>query len=343
MAAQDAPDLRASGRLRPVGAVALLLQRRRRSAATRCRAAPPPSRRRPATRSQRRSAVRPNATIPSQSYFDLTLTARIGDHYNFRLGVNNIFDREPPIIGANGGNTVINACPAWSASATPSRRSTTRWAATSSPASRSTSKTAGHHQLTAGLRARRFLLRRATALESMAGGPDEPEPQAAAPPALRGRGRCGGRAAATRPRRAALLEQATAADPERGETWLKLAAMCRAQGDLAAALAAVSGALRIDPLGFVPLLLKANLLEQMGRAAEAGETYGYALAQAPAPVPPHLEAMVAHAGARHDAHVAARRRAAGRRRRAGADLTRGRAAPARPLPEQRPAPTAALS
>ena len=26
--------------------------------------------------------------------------------------MNNIFDREPPIIGANGGNTMINACPA---------------------------------------------------------------------------------------------------------------------------------------------------------------------------------------------------------------------------------------
>jgi outer membrane receptor protein involved in Fe transport len=57
-------------------------------------------------------AVAPfNDRIPSQSYFDLTLTARIGDHYNFRLGVNNILDREPPIIGANGGNTIINACP----------------------------------------------------------------------------------------------------------------------------------------------------------------------------------------------------------------------------------------
>ncbi len=52
-----------------------------------------------------------NETIPSQSYFDLAFTARIGDHYNFRLGVNNILDRAPPIIGANGGNTVINACP----------------------------------------------------------------------------------------------------------------------------------------------------------------------------------------------------------------------------------------
>jgi len=52
-----------------------------------------------------------NEQIPSQSYFDLTLTARIGDHYNFRLGVNNILDREPPIIGSNGTSTVINACP----------------------------------------------------------------------------------------------------------------------------------------------------------------------------------------------------------------------------------------
>ena len=62
-----------------------------------------------------------------------------------------------------------------------------------------------------------------------------------------------------------------------------------------AALAAVSGALRVDPLGFVPLLLKANLLEQPGRSDEAGEAYGHALAQRPAAVPPHLAAMVAHA------------------------------------------------
>jgi aspartyl/asparaginyl beta-hydroxylase (cupin superfamily) len=101
-----------------------------------------------------------------------------------------------------------------------------------------------------------------------------------------------------------LLARAAAADPGRTEIWLKLAAMCRASGDLAAALEAVTGALRIEPLGFVPLLLKANLLERMGRGAEADEHYGYALAQAPATVPPHLETMVAHARARHEAHVA---------------------------------------
>jgi outer membrane receptor protein involved in Fe transport len=52
------------------------------------------------------SSARPaDLRIPAQNYFDLTLTARIGDHYNFRLGVNNILDRDPPLIGGN-------ACPA---------------------------------------------------------------------------------------------------------------------------------------------------------------------------------------------------------------------------------------
>jgi hypothetical protein len=67
----------------------------------------------------------------------------------------------------------------------------------------------------------------------------------------------------------------------------------------------VAGALRVDPLGFLPLLLKASLLEAMGRSAEAGETYGYALAQAPDAVPRHLAGMVAHARQRNDAWIAA--------------------------------------
>ena len=51
-------------------------------------------------------AIRPgDARIPAQNYFDLTMTARIGDHYSFRLGVNNIFDRDPPVTGSN-------SCPA---------------------------------------------------------------------------------------------------------------------------------------------------------------------------------------------------------------------------------------
>jgi outer membrane receptor protein involved in Fe transport len=36
--------------------------------------------------------------IKQQNYFDLVLTARIGDHYQFRLGANNIFDKIPPTL-----------------------------------------------------------------------------------------------------------------------------------------------------------------------------------------------------------------------------------------------------
>jgi hypothetical protein len=101
-----------------------------------------------------------------------------------------------------------------------------------------------------------------------------------------------------------ILDDLTAAAPDRSETWLKLAAMCRAQGDVAAALAAVDGALRVDPLGFLPLLLKASLLDAAGRPAEAGEAYGHALAQRPEAVPPGLAAAVATAEQRHAAHLA---------------------------------------
>lgn len=115
-----------------------------------------------------------------------------------------------------------------------------------------------------------------------------------------------------------LLEEATAAGAGNGETWLKLASMRRATGDLPAALAAVSGALRIDPLGFLPLLLKGSLLDAIGRREEAGETYGYALAQAPASIPPHLSGVVAQARRRHEEHVAG---SAARLEQASAELT----------------------
>jgi iron complex outermembrane receptor protein len=53
-----------------------------------------------------------NEKIPQINYFDLTGTFRVGDHFNFRLGVNNLLDKDPPIIGANGTSSVINACTA---------------------------------------------------------------------------------------------------------------------------------------------------------------------------------------------------------------------------------------
>jgi outer membrane receptor protein involved in Fe transport len=39
--------------------------------------------------------------LNAQSYFDLTLTARLADRYNFRVGVNNIFDNDPPVASGN--------------------------------------------------------------------------------------------------------------------------------------------------------------------------------------------------------------------------------------------------
>lgn len=37
-----------------------------------------------------------NARLPATSYFDLALTARVGDRYEFRLGANNLLDKDPP-------------------------------------------------------------------------------------------------------------------------------------------------------------------------------------------------------------------------------------------------------
>jgi hypothetical protein len=123
-----------------------------------------------------------------------------------------------------------------------------------------------------------------------------------------------------------MLEEVTAASPERLESWLKLAAMCRAQGDVDAALAAVSGALRIEPLGFLPLLLKASLLDAAGRPSEAGEAYGHALAQRPASAPAGLAGAIATAERLHAAHVAA---TAERLAAAAAPLEAGLAEPAK--------------
>jgi outer membrane receptor protein involved in Fe transport len=46
-----------------------------------------------------------SAKFDAVSYFDLALTAKIGDHYSFRLGANNILDKSPPTTGSQ-------SCPA---------------------------------------------------------------------------------------------------------------------------------------------------------------------------------------------------------------------------------------
>ena len=104
----------------------------------------------------------------------------------------------------------------------------------------------------------------------------------------------------------AALEQAVALAGDDVDLWLKLTAMCRADGDLAGALAAVRGGLRVDPLHFLALLIRANILEQMQDPA-SGEAYGQALAQQPDGAPaPALQRMIDHARERHRADTSAR-------------------------------------
>lgn len=105
-----------------------------------------------------------------------------------------------------------------------------------------------------------------------------------------------------------LLERATAADDASFTLWMRLASVQRAARDPVAALVAVERALAIQPLDFVALLLRAHLFEQAG-SAEAGEIYGYALAQAPgdrAGLAPAVARMLDHARVVSDGFVAAR-------------------------------------
>jgi outer membrane receptor protein involved in Fe transport len=41
-----------------------------------------------------------DAFISSYSYFDVTAAIKLADKVTFRLGVNNILDKQPPVIGA---------------------------------------------------------------------------------------------------------------------------------------------------------------------------------------------------------------------------------------------------
>ena len=89
-------------------------------------------------------------------------------------------------------------------------------------------------------------------------------------------------------------------------TWTKLAVMCRALGDAPGARAAVEAALALQPLDFVALLLRADMLDAAGDAA-AGEAYGHALAQRPAgEVPPAIARRIAVAEVRARAHAEGR-------------------------------------
>jgi iron complex outermembrane receptor protein len=54
----------------------------------------------------------PGSHIKAQTYFDLATTYTFGEHYNFRLGVNNLFDRLPPMTtSGNAARAGSNQCP----------------------------------------------------------------------------------------------------------------------------------------------------------------------------------------------------------------------------------------
>jgi iron complex outermembrane receptor protein len=54
----------------------------------------------------------PGSHVKAQTYFDLATTYTIGDHYNLRLGVNNIFDKMPPMTTSGNANVGgSNQCP----------------------------------------------------------------------------------------------------------------------------------------------------------------------------------------------------------------------------------------
>ena len=51
-----------------------------------------------------------NPRVSAQSYFDLASTFTVGDHYNLRLGVNNILDKNPPLFTSSLGSCAVATC-----------------------------------------------------------------------------------------------------------------------------------------------------------------------------------------------------------------------------------------
>jgi outer membrane receptor protein involved in Fe transport len=46
--------------------------------------------------------------VPSYDYLDIDTSVDLGSHVSLRLGVNNVFDRQPPIIGFNANPLLVN-------------------------------------------------------------------------------------------------------------------------------------------------------------------------------------------------------------------------------------------
>lgn len=79
-----------------------------------------------------------------------------------------------------------------------------------------------------------------------------------------------------------LLKQALRIGADRVPLWLNLAGCCRALGDADGALAAIEGALKVEPRAFRALLMKGSILEGRGQRRQAAMLYGAATGLAPA-------------------------------------------------------------
>jgi outer membrane receptor protein involved in Fe transport len=47
--------------------------------------------------------------ISSKDYFDLTARANVGENFTFTFGVQNLLDKEPPLVGGEAGSTTFNS------------------------------------------------------------------------------------------------------------------------------------------------------------------------------------------------------------------------------------------
>ena len=97
------------------------------------------------------------------------------------------------------------------------------------------------------------------------------------------------------PRAAALLAELAIRDPRDAATWKKLAAIRRALGQEADAMAAVGHALSIEPRDPLSLLMKAGLVESNGDDAEEPYRAALSFIDDPAAAPPALRARLDHA------------------------------------------------
>ena len=105
---------------------------------------------------------------------------------------------------------------------------------------------------------------------------------------------------------AQLLERAAAGRPDDHNLWLRVAGLYRGAGKPHLALKSVHEALRLAPLDFTALLMRASLLDSLGDA-EAPEAWERALANKPsAELPPQLAAVIEKGERRHAQWMAER-------------------------------------